>query len=92
MLTDALDDNDQIERSLGIGAGLAWRHAIDSSRGDAPRVLPVFYLDLGWSGGMRAAQALYDKEGISYEGRRLGGEWVTDVSEQLDALRPEDSK
>jgi hypothetical protein len=77
MLTDALDDNDPVERSLGIEAGLAWRNAfILASRDDAPhrvfhRVTPIFYLDLGMSDGMDRALKLYDAEGVAYGTRRL---------------------
>ncbi len=74
MLTDALDDNDPVERSLGIEAGLAWRNAcvLDGSRlVVASRVLPIFYLDLGWSSGMYLAKKCYDEEGIIYEERKL---------------------
>lgn len=71
MLTDALDDNDVIERSLGIGAGLAWRNAVDMSLHWGTRVLPVFYLDLGMSDGMLIAKKRYDDEGITYEERTL---------------------
>jgi hypothetical protein len=71
MLTDALDDNDTIERALGIGAGLAWRNAVDMSRGGGTRVLPIFYIDLGWSSGMLQAKSRYDEERILYRERKL---------------------
>jgi hypothetical protein len=45
MLTEALDDNDPEQRKLGMEAGFAWS---DGST-------HVFYVDLGWSGGMNAA-------------------------------------
>jgi hypothetical protein len=35
------------------------------------RVLHVFYVDLGWSEGMKLAKGLYDREGIAYEERNL---------------------
>lgn len=41
-----LDDHNPAERDLGIGLGLDWRKHADYS---------VFYIDLGWSGGMKAA-------------------------------------
>jgi hypothetical protein len=63
MLTDALDDNSPAERALGIEAGLAWRNVSG--------VLPVFYVDLGWSNGMWEAQAVYDDEERFYEIRLL---------------------
>jgi hypothetical protein len=74
MLTDALDDNDPAERALGIAAGLAWRKAFFHTENGVRHVLPVFYLDLGWSGGMKNAQVLYEKEGVLYERRNLSPE------------------
>ena len=77
MLTDALDDNDPVERTLGIEAGLAWRNAFRLAwRDDTPnrvfhRVTPIFYLDLGWSNGMECARKLYVLERITYEERKL---------------------
>lgn len=41
-----LDDSIPEERSLGIAAGLAWASSAQAA---------VFYLDHGWSAGMRAA-------------------------------------
>lgn len=77
MLTDALDDDNPAERELGIAAGLAWRRAHwVNEEGLVRHVVPVFYLDLGWSGGMSHARALYDKEGRHYELRNL---WKDDV-------------
>jgi hypothetical protein len=77
MLTDALDDTNVVERHLGIGAGLAWRHAhtpIRSTDGavigfDPVRI--VVYVDLGWSEGMLKAKKLHDDEGMAYEERKL---------------------
>lgn len=46
------------ERQLGIDAGLAWRHVCHEA---------AFYLDLGWSKGMRAAREVYEREGIPFE-------------------------
>lgn len=64
-----LDDNDPIERATGIEAGLVWsRHAEKA----------VFYIDLGWSGGMTAARSRHLDEGREIEERSLP-EW--------DALR-----
>lgn len=105
MLTDALDDGSPAERALGIEAGLAWRRALwleevdygellrggTSSlvREDIRRVLPVFYIDLGWSTGMLKAQGLYDDEQTPYEARYLASndpffkEVAPDVHEQI---------
>ena len=57
-----LDDGDPFEREHGIAAGLAWRRVADAA---------VFYVDRGWSTGMRAAQLLYDDAGFPYEIRRF---------------------
>lgn len=72
MLTDALDDDNNIERAIGIAAGLAWRHArwFDSG-GILHRVAPVFYVDLGWSDGMKYARKQYDAEAVPYFERKL---------------------
>ncbi|WP_230280254.1 hypothetical protein [Croceicoccus sp. Ery15] len=50
------------ERELGIMAGLAWRRVADRA---------VFYVDRGWSGGMRAARDLYNNEGFPFEIREI---------------------
>lgn len=63
LYTQVLDDTDPDERARGIAAGLAWR--------TVPGVLPVFYIDYGWSSGMLAARDIYDREGVSYETRRI---------------------
>lgn len=63
MLTTALDDGDPEERALGIQLGLAFRRAVD---------MRIFYVDLGWSTGMRAARSTYVDEYLPYEIRRLG--------------------
>jgi len=74
MLTDALDDNDPAQRKLGIEAGLAWRNAYSIAEHDNEpyRVVPIFYVDFGWSEGMKLARDLYSKEGRQYEIRTLG--------------------
>lgn len=61
-----LDDDKQEERDLGIECGLSWARVADAA---------VFYIDLGWSGGMNAALARHGAEGRSVEIRTLGGEW-----------------
>ncbi len=61
-----LRDDVPEERAQGIAAGLAWRKVAEAA---------VFYTDLGWSTGMKAAWDVYDREGLPYEFRRiLGGE------------------
>jgi hypothetical protein len=87
LYTQVLDDKIPEQRKMGIDAGLAWRKvfAVQSVRVDArsaetpwverdiyARVLPVFYVDLGWSRGMEAAQVMYRAEGIAYEERTIG--------------------
>lgn len=72
MLTDALDDNNSLEREIGIQAGLAWRRAwFLDEQSRLVRVAPVFYVDVGWSDGMRRAQETYALEGMGYEERKL---------------------
>jgi len=78
MLTDALDDNDPIERTLGIEAGLAWRNVTQPVfrngariHGISTMVHHVFYVDLGISDGMAFAETRYSNEGIPYEERTL---------------------
>lgn len=70
-----LDDMKPDERSLGIVAGFAWRKVAH---------LTAFYVDLGWSPGMRAAEADVNAfaSGPTIGGylhdieiRRLGGDW-----------------
>ena len=63
MLTTALDDSIPEDRELGIALGLAWRRKAD---------MRIFYIDRGWSGGMKAARELYERERLPYEIRKLG--------------------
>lgn len=58
-----LDDNIPAERALGIAAGLAWGRVADAA---------VFYVDLGWSQGMRDAQARHLCERRPIEERVIG--------------------
>lgn len=60
MYTDALDDVNPEERVLGIDAGFAWRHVAE---------LTVFYIDRGWSNGMRLGLAHCQLHGLPYEER-----------------------
>ena len=62
LYTQVLDDLVPEERRQGIDSGLAWRRKQDYA---------VFYVDLGWSSGMSAAEKLYRKEGIPFVVRRL---------------------
>jgi hypothetical protein len=77
MLTDALDDTNPVERAVGIKAGLAWRHVrtpIRSSDGEIvgyAAVRHVFYVDLGWSEGMRLVKGLLYDASSPYEERKL---------------------
>lgn len=57
-----LDEFNPEEREWGIRAGLAWRGVAQGS---------VFYVDLGWSGGMLAAKEKYEREGFGFEVRTL---------------------
>jgi hypothetical protein len=63
-----LDDSVPWQRVIGIEAGLAWRYAAD---------LHVFYIDLGWSKGMKQALEAIAGDGVvfgrsSYEVRSIG--------------------
>jgi hypothetical protein len=58
-----LDDNIPIDREIGINAGLAWAEVAD---------LHVFYVDYGWSNGMKAALEYAEtKGGIEIVHRRI---------------------
>lgn len=59
-----LDDNVPAERRLGIACGEAWRE-------HAGKI--VFYTDLGWSRGMKAAWDYVCDNRLSFEFRSLGG-------------------
>lgn len=63
MLTDALDDREPEERSLGIAAGVIWRRLA------AKR---VFYIDYGWSTGMVVAREWYEKAHLTWIFRTIG--------------------
>jgi len=60
--TEVLNDDDQKERALGIKCGYAWMKAAD-------RV--VFYVDKGWSKGMRDAFITASTLGKDVEMRRI---------------------
>jgi hypothetical protein len=70
-----LDDSKPEERAKGIAAGHAWWVGADAI---------VFYVDRGWSKGMRASKARYEQSRdmmlsleIAMEERTLGGDWGT---------------
>lgn len=65
-----LDDTIPEERALGIEAGLLWARNGAAS---------VFYTDLGWSRGMKAAEERAKLEGRPCEYRTLGGKWATET-------------
>jgi len=58
-----LDDQNPIERSLGIDAGLAWRRVAEKS---------VVYTDLGISSGMKYGIRAAEEAGVPVEYRSLG--------------------
>lgn len=63
-----LDDLDPEQRALGIAAGFAWREAA---------AVTVFYTNLGWSNGMRAALRDCIDRGLPHELRGLQSmEWA----------------
>jgi hypothetical protein len=61
-----LDDSDPVERDMGIAAGFAWRPLA---------TLTVFYVDLGWSKGMREGLLDCEIRKLPWEERLLGGVW-----------------
>ena len=63
----ALKDADPAERKQGIEAGFAWADVADAI---------VFYVDLGWSTGMKAALEKHQADGRTIEQRRIPG-WPT---------------
>lgn len=70
-----LDDNDPGERSLGLWAGWYWLEVAD---------VQIFYIDHGWSRGMRAAEIRGQTVGIKQEVRGLP--WLEEI-EDLDPYR-----
>ena len=63
-LTHYLNDKVPEERRLGIHLGNQWREVADYT---------VFYVDLGWSIGMKQALSICKREGHIYRIRRLDG-------------------
>lgn len=60
-----LDDNDPVQREIGIEAGLAWYRAAQ---------LCVVYEDLGISNGMRAGMTRAIQQGVPVIFRTLGSD------------------
>ena len=57
-----LDDQDEVERGLGIRLGYEWWRAA---------TLVAFYTDLGWSEGMMAAGKKVRTSGLKWEERSI---------------------
>lgn len=57
-----LNDNDPLERQIGIDAGLAWKTVADKH---------VFYIDYGYSKGMLYAKEQALKNNIPIEERKI---------------------
>lgn len=68
MLVDALDDNDPGQRRICMNAGLAMSSFLVRTAG----AKPVFYVDYGWTEGMRRAQVLYERLGVKCDLRTIG--------------------
>ena len=58
-----LDETNPKERDLGIKAGFAWGRVAEAV---------VFYTDLGWSPGMKAARTRAERLGTPVEFREIG--------------------
>ena len=77
-----LDDLVPEQRKLGIEAGFAWRYQAK---------LVVFYVDLGWSNGMKAALERLEEENsktlspVEIRFRSLGRPWSATTSEPTDS-------
>lgn len=67
-----LNDDDPDERKLGIEIGFTWGQYAD---------MATFYVDLGWSGGMKAASEFYRNRGILAEDRKLPVHLITKLYE-----------
>jgi hypothetical protein len=57
-----LDENDPVQRQRGIDAGYSWQDVAEGI---------VFYIDLGWSGGMASALSRVRDRGLNYTVRRI---------------------
>ncbi len=71
MLTGALDDLNKEEREIGISAGLEMTQHLTA----CCNAIPVFYLDEGFSPGMRRAADSYKTRKNLIELRSLGPDW-----------------
>lgn len=74
LYTDSLIDTVPAERELGIGLGIELRDQLIRAVGAGS----VFYVDLGWSSGMRAAlESLHQIDGARFEERTIifSGTW-----------------
>ena len=72
LLIGVLDDDDPVERAIGMKCGWAWAEKADAV---------VIYSDLGISPGMKESISRYEKMGLPIERRKL--DWVI-VKEILD--------
>ena len=70
LLIDVLDDDDPVERALGIKCGWAWAEKADAV---------VVYSDLGVSPGMRESIDRYQKMGLPIERRKLDWAIVKEI-------------
>jgi hypothetical protein len=71
-----LDDNDPVERSMGIAAGHEWLKVAD---------LVAFYTDFGISGGMKLGQERAQRAGIKCEYRQIGQDGLDRYADTVDA-------
>ena len=70
LLIGALDDDDPVERALGIKCGWAWAEKADAV---------VVFGDLGCSPGMQESIARYEKMGLPIERRKLDWAIVKEI-------------
>lgn len=66
LYTQALDDTDHDQRSLGLEASRLWYRSAQAV---------VMYMDLGKSAGMAQGEALALRIGVPVEKRELGPDW-----------------
>ena len=70
LLIESLDDDDPVERALGMKCGWAWAEKADAV---------VVYVDFGLSPGMRESISIYKKMGLPIEERLLGATVVKEI-------------